>query len=96
MKCKDKEVPKISELLAILHGDGGHYQSEHGLDKAIEDAIKLIHTKWVTNERINELVRRLEIMEDLIEYSGAKDYWKYDRNKWSRALEEYEKIKKIS
>ena len=29
---------KIGNLLAVIHRDGGHYQSEHGLDKAIADA----------------------------------------------------------
>ncbi len=50
----------LAELLAILHGDGGHYQQEHGTTKAIEDAINLIHTKWFTNgtmQDINELLR---------------------------------------
>ena len=28
----------ISNLLAIIHRDGGHYQEEHGRDKALEDA----------------------------------------------------------
>ncbi len=38
---KVKENPKVSELLAVLHGDGGHYESEHGTTKAIIDAIHL-------------------------------------------------------
>lgn len=29
----------VGELLAIIHGDGGHYQAEHGTDKAAADAI---------------------------------------------------------
>lgn len=29
----------LGELLAVIHGDGGHYQSEHGTEKATEDAI---------------------------------------------------------
>lgn len=33
----------LFELLAILHGDGGHYNEEHGTVKATEDAIILIH-----------------------------------------------------
>jgi len=28
----------LGGLLAVLHGDGGHYQSEHGTEKAVEDA----------------------------------------------------------
>lgn len=31
-------VKMIGELLAVLHADGGHYQYEHGTEKAVEDA----------------------------------------------------------
>ena len=47
----------LNELLAVIHGDGGHYQSRHGTLKAIEDAKDIIElskqvttpTKLVTN-----------------------------------------------
>ena len=46
----------IGELLAVIHGDGGHYQSEHGTLKAVQDATKIVDvsktksaTKLVTN-----------------------------------------------
>ena len=29
----------LGNLLAIIHGDGGHYQAKHGDEKATEDAI---------------------------------------------------------
>lgn len=29
----------LGELLACLHGDGGHYQGDHGMEKATKDAI---------------------------------------------------------
>ena len=32
----------LGELLAIIHRDGGHYQAEHGNQKAVEDA----HQVW--------------------------------------------------
>lgn len=32
------QVDQVGELLAIIHGDGGHYQAEHGLQKAAKDA----------------------------------------------------------
>ena len=31
----------LHNLLAICHGDGGHYTAEHGLKKSVEDAIEL-------------------------------------------------------
>lgn len=32
----------LSSLLAIIHRDGGHYERDHGTDKAVEDAKKLL------------------------------------------------------
>jgi hypothetical protein len=32
----------LRELLAVIHGDGGHYADEHGLAKAVADA----EVKW--------------------------------------------------
>ena len=32
----------LGELLATIHQDGGHYQQEHGVKKAMKDAIN----KW--------------------------------------------------
>ena len=36
------ELERMGELLAVIHGDGGHYAEEHGIEKATEDAI----AKW--------------------------------------------------
>ena len=43
-------VKMLGELLAVLHADGGHYQYEHGTEKAVADAI----TKYY------ELVKQLD------------------------------------
>ena len=32
-------VQEVSNLLAVIHGDGGHYQHEHGTAKAATDAL---------------------------------------------------------
>src|SRR4051812_12214021 len=32
----------LGELLAVIHCDGGHYQAQHGDEKAVKDAID----KW--------------------------------------------------
>jgi hypothetical protein len=32
----------LCELLAIIHGDGGHYLHKHGVNKATDDAIAII------------------------------------------------------
>lgn len=35
----------VSDLLAIVHRDGGHYESQHGTEKAAKDAVTL----WYAN-----------------------------------------------
>lgn len=35
---------EIGNLLAVIHRDGGHYITQHGLSKAITDAISIIYT----------------------------------------------------
>jgi hypothetical protein len=46
----EQSSSKIRDLLAFLHGDGGHYTHKYGLQKSIDDAIELIGTKWFTKE----------------------------------------------
>ena len=41
-RTDDKHLGQLKNLLAIIHRDGGHYVAEHGLEKATEDAIKII------------------------------------------------------
>lgn len=33
----------LGELLAVIHRDGGHYQSQHGTEKAVRDAIDTVN-----------------------------------------------------
>lgn len=40
--CHEKAETALGNLLAIIHRDGGHYQSEHGAEKAVEEA----HQVW--------------------------------------------------
>lgn len=40
-ECADERDAKakwLGELLAVIHRDGGHYQDEHGDEKAVRDA----------------------------------------------------------
>lgn len=36
------EREAISNLIAVICGDGGHYESKHGLLKAVEDAEHIV------------------------------------------------------
>jgi len=43
-----EEVPyyhHLMNLLAVIHRDGGHYVEEHGLEKAVEDAINVVYAE---------------------------------------------------
>ena len=33
----------LLNLLAVIHGDGGHYVARHGLEKAVKDATKIVN-----------------------------------------------------
>jgi len=33
----------LLNLLAVIHGDGGHYTHDHGVEKSVEDAIAIFH-----------------------------------------------------
>ena len=44
----------LEELLAVIHGDGGHYTDEHGLAKSVADA----EVKWYAAQKICALCGR--------------------------------------
>jgi hypothetical protein len=50
----------FGEIMAVMHGDGGHYLGEHGPQKAFDDAL----TRWcntlVEIDRLRERVAELE------------------------------------
>lgn len=56
----------LSNLLAVIHHDGGHYEVEHGTLKAIEDARSVIFKErdnfdaetFKLKETINYMMRR--------------------------------------
>lgn len=50
----NKIIDYVSELLAVIHKDGGHYEIEHGRDKACQDAIDKYYWHLVENECICE------------------------------------------
>lgn len=50
---------KLGNLLAVIHRDGGHYESEHGTDKAVADAMQRIRATHGVADELAMLVRRL-------------------------------------
>ena len=54
----------LGNLLAVIHRDGGHYQDEHGTEKAVEDAMMIIPSQRADLEThatsLSAIVKRLE------------------------------------
>lgn len=53
---------RLGSLLAVIHRDGGHYESEHGTEKACADAATAVHALRQQAQGVDELamlVRRL-------------------------------------
>lgn len=42
---RDECASKLGNLLAVIHRDGGHYESEHGTEKACADAELAVHVQ---------------------------------------------------
>lgn len=40
------DASMLRNLLAVIHGDGGHYVMQHGIEKAAEDAEKLVAERF--------------------------------------------------
>lgn len=45
------EAYLFRELMAMMHGDGGHYHAEHGRQKAFDDAVKKYYRLVASAER---------------------------------------------
>lgn len=46
----------LSELLAVIHADGGHYEAEHGAVKSVADAIERLYAKKMDESKLRELL----------------------------------------
>jgi len=59
---------ELSNILAVIHGDGGHYEDEHGIEKATKDAIEKFYSKcneieelkYFFNDFVSELYEELD------------------------------------
>jgi len=54
----------VGNLLAVIHGDGGHYQADHGLVKACEDGERVFHDLRMSLEALRESHQILIESED--------------------------------
>ena len=79
-EAAERELTKIqrylNDLLAIIHRDGGHYQAEHGYEKAVRDAINVISQQM---EQIAALIAKRDEDFELAMTESAPDYERVPR-----------------
>ena len=61
----------IRDLLCIIHRDGGHYISEHGIQKAFDDALEIHYRQRDAEEQLSTIVQQYP--EDKQTLDGAWD-----------------------
>lgn len=69
----------ISELLAVLLGDGGHYEAEYGRERAMEEAVRRHHERAAQLERV-----RSDVLHIYADYATELD----DAQKWGEEEEQ--------
>ena len=61
-------LTNLGNLLAILHGDGGHYENKHGTDKAVADAIDKFHERIVQADAEQfALTEKVRVLRDALQ-----------------------------
>ncbi len=73
-----RDSKALGELLAILHRDGGHYQSDHGTEKAVTDAISNYYSLTARNEEMAGDLRWKKLELEIILATSAKDTQSFD------------------
>lgn len=92
-------ISEISELLAIIHGDGGQYHANVGTVQAIKDAKELLFTKWQSPDHVaslqSEIDRLKEQKNDLIEAVESISHLLYDARNIQLVKDLYSLITRI-
>lgn len=63
---------EISELLAVMHRDGGHYQVKVGTIQAIKDAKELLFTEWQSSDQIESLRAEVDRLKNDLKHSEER------------------------
>lgn len=59
----------LGNILAVLHGDGGHYEAEHGTDKAVADALTRFYSNiMAADSKIDAKDERIKVLEDALRH----------------------------
>ena len=56
----DEIIFELRNLLAIIHGDGGHYTADVGLEQSVEDAKQVYYKLKQENEGLKQKIKELE------------------------------------
>lgn len=61
-----RERQATLDLLAVMHGDGGHYTHEHGLEKSARDATDEYYALIKDRDRLLSALNRLQQAADRV------------------------------
>lgn len=87
--AKDRDASrKLGNLLAVIYRDGGHYQNEHGTDKAIADAADAF--RQLIRYREDMVARVAELKKSAYQPKGLPSDWA--ETDWIVPNDEYQKI----
>lgn len=59
------------DLLAVIHGDGGHYVEEHGWEKAQSDAVDIVYKLKADRESMQIELRKIAFHLPVVAYEQA-------------------------
>ena len=68
-KCHDTTRRLLRGLLARIHGDGGHYTAEHGINKSVEDADQKVISWLAEQDCLLESKQMHEVLRN--QFKGA-------------------------
>ena len=53
----------LSNLLAVIHRDGGQYERDHHTETAVNDAIEIVSKEWQLKENFSEIKEHAEYIK---------------------------------
>jgi len=74
----------LGNLLAVIHGDGGHYQNEHGSFKATEDAIVAINSLKIDRDALAKDAQRYRRLRQADPDSSEVAPMTHECNDWGQ------------
>lgn len=77
----------VNDLLARIHRDGGHYVSQHGIDKAIADAEERVVALMAERDELLDQKRLMIAALDVVLLFHGGDPWDWDKKqRWADLL----------